>query len=128
MRRRPSLPVPVQALVELASDADTAERASETIGTETALALIATLPPREAEAVLLRAVIGLDAGIRRPGAGPPGRRRADRRPPGLRRLAALLERQTPGRVVGRGRGGATAARGRRPSPAGTARRAGGRLT
>ncbi|MEV1147657.1 RNA polymerase sigma factor, partial [Micromonospora sp. NPDC049799] len=73
-RRRPSLPVPVQALSELAGDADTAERAGETIGTEAALALIATLPPREAEAVLLRAVIGLDAETagrvlgRRPGA------------------------------------------------------------
>ncbi|WCN84655.1 RNA polymerase sigma factor [Micromonospora sp. LH3U1] len=95
LRRRPSLPVPVQALVDLASDADTAEGASETIGTETALALIATLPPREAEAVLLRAVIGLDAGSagrvlgRRAGAV----RTAAHR--GLRRLAALLEPQTP---------------------------------
>ncbi|MEU4555604.1 RNA polymerase sigma factor [Micromonospora violae] len=101
LRRRPSLPVPVQALAELASDADTAERASETIGTESALALIATLPPREAEAVLLRAVIGLDAGSagrvlgRRAGAV----RTAAHR--GLRRLAVLLARQTPtGSAVG----------------------------
>ncbi|MGB2567316.1 RNA polymerase sigma factor [Micromonospora citrea] len=92
-RRRPSLPVPVQALSELAGDADTAERAGETIGTESALALIATLPPREAEAVLLRAVIGLDAETagrvlgKRPGAV----RTAAHR--GLRRLAAMLERQ-----------------------------------
>ncbi|MFG2100241.1 RNA polymerase sigma factor [Micromonospora echinaurantiaca] len=91
-RRRPSLPVPVQALSELAGDADTAERAGETIGTEAALALISTLPPREAEAVLLRAVIGLDAETagrvlgRRPGAV----RTAAHR--GLRRLAALMER------------------------------------
>ncbi|MFE9202227.1 RNA polymerase sigma factor [Micromonospora sp. NPDC007230] len=91
-RRRPSLPVPVQALSELAGDADTAERAGETIGTESALALIATLPQREAEAVLLRAVIGLDAETagrvlgRRAGAV----RTAAHR--GLRRLAALLER------------------------------------
>ncbi|SBT39957.1 RNA polymerase sigma factor [Micromonospora auratinigra] len=91
-RRRPSLPVPVQALTELAGDADTAERAGETIGTESALALIATLPPREAEAVLLRAVIGLDAETagrvlgRRAGAV----RTAAHR--GLRRLAALLDR------------------------------------
>ncbi|MFJ8687472.1 RNA polymerase sigma factor [Micromonospora wenchangensis] len=91
-RRRPSLPVPVQALTDLAGDADTAERAGETIGTESALALIATLPPREAEAVLLRAVIGLDAETagrvlgRRPGAV----RTAAHR--GLRRLAAMLER------------------------------------
>ncbi|MFC0505868.1 RNA polymerase sigma factor [Micromonospora costi] len=91
-RRRPSLPVPVQALSELAGDADTAERAGETIGTEAALALIATLPPREAEAVLLRAVIGLDAETagrvlgRRAGAV----RTAAHR--GLRRLAAMMER------------------------------------
>ncbi|MEU5908632.1 RNA polymerase sigma factor [Micromonospora sp. NPDC047467] len=93
LRRRPSLPVPVQALTELAGDADTAERAGETIGTEAALALIATLPPREAEAVLLRAVVGLDAESagrvlgRRAGAV----RTAAHR--GLRRLAALLDRQ-----------------------------------
>ncbi|SCE95171.1 RNA polymerase sigma factor [Micromonospora mirobrigensis] len=91
-RRRPSLPVPVQALSELAGDADTEERAGETIGTESALAMIATLPPREAEAVLLRAVIGLDAQTagrvlgRRPGAV----RTAAHR--GLRRLAAMMER------------------------------------
>ncbi|RKN15329.1 RNA polymerase sigma factor [Micromonospora musae] len=90
-RRRPSLPVPVQALNELAGDADTAERAGESLGTEAALALIATLPPREAEAVLLRAVVGLDAETagrvlgRRAGAV----RTAAHR--GLRRLAALLE-------------------------------------
>ncbi|KIR61790.1 RNA polymerase sigma factor [Micromonospora harpali] len=94
-RRRPSLPVPVQALADLAGDADTAERAGETLGTEAALALIATLPPREAEAVLLRAVIGLDAESagrvlgRRAGAV----RTAAHR--GLRRLATLLQRQDP---------------------------------
>ncbi|MCF0092952.1 ECF RNA polymerase sigma factor SigD [Micromonospora sp. MH99] len=94
LRRRPSLPVPVQALTELAGDVDTAERAGETISTEAALALIATLPPREAEAVLLRAVIGLDAESagrvlgRRAGAV----RTAAHR--GLRRLATLLDRET----------------------------------
>ncbi|MEH1165867.1 RNA polymerase sigma factor [Micromonospora sp. CPCC 205539] len=95
LRRRPTLPVPAQALGELASDADTAELAGETIGTEAALALIAQLPPREAEAVLLRAVIGLDAESagrvlgRRAGAV----RTAAHR--GLRRLAALLQQQNP---------------------------------
>lgn len=89
-RRRPAFPVPVQALAELPSDNDTAEHAGESIGTDTAIALIATLPPREAEAVLLRAVIGLDAESaarvlgRRAGAI----RTAAHR--GLRRLAALL--------------------------------------
>ncbi|TDB77449.1 RNA polymerase sigma factor [Micromonospora sp. KC723] len=96
-RRRPTVPVPVQALSEMAGDLDTAERAGETIGTEAALALIATLPPREAEAVLLRAVVGLDAETagrvlgRRAGAV----RTAAHR--GLRRLAALLDRQDASR-------------------------------
>ncbi|BCL17692.1 RNA polymerase sigma factor [Micromonospora sagamiensis] len=89
-RRRPSVPVPVQSLSELPGDSDTAENAGETLGTESAIALIATLPPREAEAVLLRAVIGLDAESaarvlgRRAGAV----RTAAHR--GLRRLAGLL--------------------------------------
>ncbi|WP_341716060.1 RNA polymerase sigma factor [Micromonospora sp. FIMYZ51] len=93
-RRRPVLPVPVQELTDLAGDADTAERAGERIGTEAALAMIASLPPREAEAVLLRAVVGLDAETagrvlgRRAGAV----RTAAHR--GLRRLALLLDRAT----------------------------------
>ncbi|MFV2103269.1 RNA polymerase sigma factor [Micromonospora sp. LOL_024] len=92
-RRRPALSVPVQELSELAGDADTAQRAGESIGTEAALAMIASLPPREAEAVLLRAVVGLDAATagrvlgRRAGAV----RTAAHR--GLRRLAALLDQQ-----------------------------------
>ncbi|MET7971431.1 RNA polymerase sigma factor [Micromonospora sp. NPDC005305] len=110
-RRRPALPVPVQALSELAGDADTAERAGETIGTESALALIASLPPREAEAVLLRAVIGLDAETagrvlgRRAGAV----RTAAHR--GLRRLAGLLERADADQPADRA-GGATPPRAR----------------
>ncbi|MEW2475237.1 RNA polymerase sigma factor [Micromonospora gifhornensis] len=93
-RRRPALPVPVQELSELAGDADTAERAGESIGTEAALAMIASLPPREAEAVLLRAVVGLDAETagrvlgRRAGAV----RTAAHR--GLRRLALMLGQPT----------------------------------
>ncbi|WP_089154174.1 RNA polymerase sigma factor [Micromonospora sp. NBS 11-29] len=94
-RRRPVVPVPVQALNDLAAETDTADRAGEAIATESALALIRTLPPAEAEAVMLRAVIGLDAETagrvlgRRAGAV----RTAAHR--GLRRLAALLERSAP---------------------------------
>lgn len=92
-RRRPAVPVPVQSLGELPGDSDTAERASETLGTESAIALIATLPPREAEAVLLRAVIGLDAetAARVLGKRPGAVRTAAHR--GLRRLATLLDQQ-----------------------------------
>ncbi|MET8912462.1 RNA polymerase sigma factor [Micromonospora sp. NPDC004551] len=91
-RRTPAVPVPTQALNELAGDADTAERAGETIGTASALALINSLPRKEAEAVLLRAVIGLDAETagrvlgRRAGAVRVAAHR------GLRGLAAMLER------------------------------------
>ncbi|GIG91558.1 RNA polymerase sigma factor [Plantactinospora endophytica] len=99
-RRRPTVPVPVEALSELPATEDTAESASEGLGTDTAVALIATLPRTEAEAVLLRTVIGLDAEStarvlgKRPGAV----RTAAHR--GLRRLARILaqdERGDPAR-------------------------------
>lgn len=90
-RRRPSMPVPVQELRDLPANADTAEGATEAIGTDTAIALIATLPPREAEAVLLRTVVGLDAegAARVLGKRPGAVRTAAHR--GLRRLAQTLE-------------------------------------
>jgi RNA polymerase sigma-70 factor (ECF subfamily) len=89
-RRRPALPVPVEALADLPATEDTADRADEGLGTDAAIALIAALPRTEAEAVLLRTVIGLDAEStarvlgKRPGAV----RTAAHR--GLRRLARLL--------------------------------------
>ncbi|MGI5152605.1 RNA polymerase sigma factor [Plantactinospora sp. CA-294935] len=92
-RRRPTLPVPVEALAELPGAEDTAASADEGLGTDTAVALIATLPRTEAEAVLLRTVIGLDAEStarvlgKRPGAV----RTAAHR--GLRRLARVLAAQ-----------------------------------
>ena len=60
-RRRPVPPLPVEALSEVAGGHDTAEEALSGISTDEAVALIATLPKREAEAVLLRVVVGLDA-------------------------------------------------------------------
>jgi RNA polymerase sigma-70 factor (ECF subfamily) len=92
-RRRPALPVPVEALADLPAAEDTADRADEGLGTDAAIALIASLPRTEAEAVLLRAVIGLDAEStarvlgKRPGAV----RTATHR--GLRRLARLLAQE-----------------------------------
>lgn len=60
--RHPSpVPVPVEDLAFVAGREDTADRAIESITTEDALALIASLPRDQAEAVLLRAVVGLDA-------------------------------------------------------------------
>jgi RNA polymerase sigma-70 factor (ECF subfamily) len=59
--RRPAVPVPVEDLAFLVGREDTADRALEAISTGDALSLIASLPPDQAEAVLLRAVVGLDA-------------------------------------------------------------------
>jgi RNA polymerase sigma-70 factor (ECF subfamily) len=59
--RRPVAPVPVEDLAGLSAADDTAATALEAIGTDEALRLIAALPPDQAEAVLLRAVVGLDA-------------------------------------------------------------------
>lgn len=61
MARRPTADLPHEALIELAGEADTSGQALETLSTDTALALIATLPRDQAEAVLLRVVMGLDA-------------------------------------------------------------------
>lgn len=59
--RRPMLDVPVEEIVERLDPADTEADAIALVSTEEALRLIATLPPDQAEAVLLRAVVGLDA-------------------------------------------------------------------
>src|SRR5260370_14254134 len=73
-RRPPPIPVPAEDLAGLAAADDTAARALDAVATRAAIALIATLPPDQAEAVLLRAVVGLDAATaaqvlgKRPGA------------------------------------------------------------
>jgi len=105
-RRPPAIPVPAEDLAGLANRPaadDTAEGALETVSTGAALALIATLPADQAEAVLLRTVLGLDARSaaavlgKRPGAV----RTAAYR--GLRTLARHLEQAEkeppPGRVT-----------------------------
>ncbi len=61
VRRRPAVSVPVQNLLDLPADYDTAARAEESVSTEQALALIGALPRDQAEAVFLRVLIGLDA-------------------------------------------------------------------
>jgi RNA polymerase sigma-70 factor (ECF subfamily) len=60
-RRPPAVPVPAEDLAGLAAADDTAADAIEAVSTDAAIRLIATLPPDQAEAVLLRAVVGLDA-------------------------------------------------------------------
>lgn len=64
--RRPADSVPDEELLRLEPArgvliADAADLALETISTDAAIALIAELPRDQAEAVLLRAVVGLDA-------------------------------------------------------------------
>jgi len=59
--RRPVVDVPADELVEQPAEPSAEDQAVDLVTTAEALALIATLPPDQAEAVLLRAVIGLDA-------------------------------------------------------------------
>ncbi|MGH3220284.1 MAG: RNA polymerase sigma factor [Streptosporangiaceae bacterium] len=98
--RPPAIPVPVEALAGRPAADDTAEGALETVSTGAALALIATLPADQAEAVLLRTVLGLDARSaaavlgKRPGAV----RTAAYR--GLRTLAKHLEQAGKGQLGG----------------------------
>lgn len=61
LRRRPTADLPADPLAEMASGHDTADSALESVATEEAIRLIARLPRDQAEAVLLRVVVGLDA-------------------------------------------------------------------
>lgn len=91
MRRRPQ-PAGVSAdeMAQRPAEQDTAGIALDRVATDEAIALIASLPPDQAEAVLLRAVMGLDVATaaqvlgKRPGAV----RTAAHR--GLHRLADIL--------------------------------------
>ena len=59
--RRPSLPTPHDEMTGIPTDDDTAVHAIDAISTSWAIALVAALPKDQAEAVLLRVVVGLDA-------------------------------------------------------------------
>jgi RNA polymerase sigma-70 factor (ECF subfamily) len=87
--RRPVLLVETADL-ERPSDSDTEAHAAESMSTAAALELIATLPREQAEAVLLRAVLGLDAAT----AGKVVGRRA-----GAVRVAAHRGLRTLGRML-----------------------------
>lgn len=58
--RRPQHAAGLSSVLDRPSLDDTAQSATDAIATGAALALIATLPRNQAEAVLLRAVVGLD--------------------------------------------------------------------
>lgn len=89
--RRPVTGGSVDELVPLPDTADTAGEALEALATDRALAVIAMLPREQAEAVLLRVVMGLDStsAARVLGKRAGSVRMATHR--GLRRLAELLE-------------------------------------
>lgn len=89
--RRPADPVPVERLADIPAASQTDTAALDAVSTARAVALIASLPPDQAEAVMLRAVMGLDAAAagnvlgKRPGAVRVAAHR------GLRTLAHRLE-------------------------------------
>jgi RNA polymerase sigma-70 factor, ECF subfamily len=59
--RRPVADMPVDELTDVAGPRDTVAEAFESVSTDRAIALISRLPRDQAEAVLLRVVMGLDA-------------------------------------------------------------------
>ncbi|WP_448318578.1 RNA polymerase sigma factor [Streptomyces sp. CO7] len=100
--RRPATAGDETELADRPATADTAAEAIDALATDRAFALISRLPADQAEAVVLRVVMGLDAKSaaatlgKRPGAV----RQAAHR--GLRKLAELLAEPAPG--AGRGAG------------------------
>jgi RNA polymerase sigma-70 factor, ECF subfamily len=93
-QRRPAAVLPVDVLLDLPDTHDTAETAIGIAATNATVALIATLPRDQAEAVLLRVVVGLDA---QAAARVMGKRAGAVRTAawrGLRTLASQLDRPT----------------------------------
>ncbi|MFJ8084769.1 RNA polymerase sigma factor [Streptomyces sp. NPDC096205] len=90
LRVRPRGGALEQDMLELPGPHSTHEQALESLSTERALALVRSLPPDQAEAVLLRVVVGLDgpAAARVLGKRPGAVRTAAHR--GLKRLARQL--------------------------------------
>ncbi|MFI7677246.1 RNA polymerase sigma factor [Actinophytocola sp. NPDC049390] len=91
VQRRPTASQSAEVLVDLPSRDDTAAAAVTAVATDAAVAFIATLPRDQAEAVLLRVVLGLDtaAAARVMGKRPGAVRTATWR--GLRTLSTRLE-------------------------------------
>ncbi|MFE7559011.1 RNA polymerase sigma factor [Kitasatospora sp. NPDC057500] len=101
-RRRPVTDLPFEYLSGLAGGDDTAGAALASVGTADALALISRLPRDQAEAVLLRVVMELDA---ESAAQVLGKRSGSVRMAahrGLKRLAKLLEQSFPANAGGSG--------------------------
>ncbi|AVZ74232.1 RNA polymerase subunit sigma-24 [Streptomyces lunaelactis] len=98
-KRRPRTSLLEQDMLELPGGHDTAAAALETISTEQALELIGSLPRDQAEAVLLRVVVGLD--------GPATARVLGKRPGAVRTAAHRGLKGLAGRLTGAGAGGVT---------------------
>ncbi|WP_020521505.1 RNA polymerase sigma factor [Catelliglobosispora koreensis] len=95
-QRRPSVATPVETLADLPDREVTEDQAMQLVSTSEAMALIASLPPDQAEAILLRVVIGLDA---ESSAKVLGKRAGAVRTAayrGLRRLSEALGQHIPG--------------------------------
>ena len=60
-RRRPAIATPAEHFADIASDDNPAAEAIEAVEMREVVAWIATLPREQAEAILLRVVVGLDA-------------------------------------------------------------------
>ena len=96
-RRRPQpSPTPIEDLGDLAAGDDTARSALDTVATREAVAMIADLPPDQAEAVMLRVVVGLDAETAGQVLGKKAGAVRTAAYRGLRRLATRLEQTGPG--------------------------------
>ncbi len=90
--RRPVVPLEANGAAEQLMSPDSADLALEAVSARAVVALIASLPPDQAEIIMLRVVAGLDAGdvARIVGKTPGAVRVAAHR--GLRRLASRVER------------------------------------
>ncbi|MGW7358069.1 RNA polymerase sigma factor [Streptomyces sp. NPDC054802] len=123
--RRPAVGGDETELTGRAADSDTVDEAMESISTSSTMALIAQLPQDQAEAVVLRVVVGLDAKSaaqtlgKRPGAV----RTAAHR--GLKRLAELLGAEGVIALDGGGGGGLDSVDRAREGPAEAAPELGG---
>jgi len=95
-QRRPSISVPPEDLWYLGSNTDVADEVAQAISTDAALAMIASLPREQAEAVMLRVVLDFDARTAGElvGRSAGAMRTAAYR--GLRALAAMLDERPPG--------------------------------
>lgn len=107
-RRRPAEATPMEVLTELAGGDDPARLALDTLSTDAAVKLISSLPRDQAEAVMLRVVVGLDA----EGAGRVlGKRAGAIRTAAYRGLRSLAKRLENSREIGVTPGAAAALRG-----------------